>query len=152
MSIDHVRLRLLVPLLAVLGIAFASTAAHAQPGCPNAKHHRVQYKVKIDSAPPGATIYIDSKSCPSIGQTPWSGKLNSGSLTVIIEKPAYKTTTRVFRVARLRRVQELFVPLEAQPRIEVNASADKNLVGATISVDGVSAGKSNAMSICAPSM
>jgi len=140
MRIDFVRLRLLVPVLALLGIA-ASTA-HAQPAsCPNARAQRTQYSVKIDSAPPGATIYIDNKACPSIGQTPWTGKLNSGSLTVIIEKPAYKPTTRIFKIARVRRVQELFVPLEAQPRIEVNASADKNVVGATISVDGVSAGE-----------
>ncbi|MEO8705147.1 MAG: PEGA domain-containing protein [Kofleriaceae bacterium] len=111
-------------------------SSHAQPGCPNAKAARTQYAVKIDSTPPGATIYIDSKQCPSIGVTPWSGKLNPGNITVIVEATGYVAETRTFNVKKVRTAQDLFVPLRSQPRIEVRADADKNMVGATVSVDG----------------
>jgi hypothetical protein len=113
----------------------------AQPGCPNAKAARVQYSVKIDSTPPGASIYIDADTCSPVGTTPWTGKLNPGALTVIIKAPGYITETKTFNVAKLRPVQSLVVALKVQPRIEVRADADKNMVGATVFVDGQANGQ-----------
>jgi hypothetical protein len=140
MRIDRLRLLLVLPfVLVVLGLA--STTAHAQAGCPNATKQRVQYPVKIDSAPPGATIYLDGKHCPPLGQTPWTGKLNPGTITVILEATGYVETIKTFSVAKVRKTQELFVPLTRRPQIEVRADADKNLVGATVSVDGVPQGQ-----------
>jgi len=138
MRIDHV-LRLLGLLLPLF--AFARSADAQPANCPNAKAQRTQYAVKIDSAPPGAAIFIDSDQCASIGQTPWTGKLNPGALTVVIKKDGYKMAVKTFNVSKIRKVQELFVPMEAQPRIEVNASADKNLIDADVTLDGVPAGK-----------
>ncbi|HET7505986.1 MAG TPA: PEGA domain-containing protein, partial [Kofleriaceae bacterium] len=95
--------------------------------------------MKIDSAPQGAAIYINDKSCPAVGVTPWAGKLNNGDYTVIVEAPGYEQATRPFKVAKVRKAQELFVPLVKKldpPKIDVRADADKNLFGATISLDG----------------
>ena len=139
MRIDRLRL-LLVGFVALLALAFADRA-EAQPGCPNAKPARTQYAVKIDSTPAGATIYVDGKTCPSIGLTPWTGKLNPGNLTVILEAPGYESATKTFAVGKVRKVQEMFVPLVRRPQIEVRADADKNLVGATVSVDGQPSGQ-----------
>lgn len=134
MRID-LRLLLIFPLL-LLGFE----QAHAQPGCPNAKAQRVQYAAKIDSTPPGATIYLDGKNCPALGTTPWSGKLNPGTITVILEAPGYQQATKTLIIAKVRKSQDLFVPLTRQPQIEVRADADPNMVGATVSVDGQVAG------------
>ncbi len=136
------RLRvLLLPLLAIVlaWVTFSTRTAHAQPGCPHAKPGK--YKVKIDSSPPGAAIYLDSKQCPSVGVTPWNGALTLGEVTVIIEAAGYEPATKTLKVANVRKVQELFVPLTRRPQIEIRADADKNLVGATVSIDGVAMGQ-----------
>ena len=123
----------------LLAAVTTTSVAHAQaPACKGNKAGK--YKVKIDSAPPGATIYIESKQCPSIGVTPWTGKLTNATYSVIIEAPGYEPATKNFVVAKKSKQQALFVPLVRQPQIEINPSADKNLVGATVSVDGVSQG------------
>jgi hypothetical protein len=141
MRIDRAWLLLVLSAALLLGLVIPTSTAYAQPGCPNAKKARTQYSVKIDSTPPGAVIYIDSKTCPSIGQTPWTGKLNPGTLSVIIEAPGYIAETRTFTVRKQRPQQDLFVPLKAQPKIEVRADADKNMVGATVWVDGMAQGQ-----------
>ncbi len=135
MRIAFLRL-LLTPLAVLLAVVFSSGTAHAQ-SCPSATG---RYAVKIDSAPAGATIYLGSKQCPAIGVTPWQGKLNKGDFTVILESPGYEPATRPFKVAAVRKQQELFVPLVKRPQIEIRADADPNLIGAAVSIDGVAAG------------
>ncbi|HEU0035304.1 MAG TPA: PEGA domain-containing protein [Kofleriaceae bacterium] len=137
MRIDRLRVLVVLPLALLLAALLASPA-HAQPACPSTKG---KYAVKIDSSPPGAAIYIGGKDCPSVGVTPWTGKLNPGNVTVVIEAQGYESATKVFKVGRVRKTQELFVPLTRQPAIEVRADADKNVVGATVSLDGVAQGQ-----------
>jgi hypothetical protein len=95
--------------------------------------------VKIDSAPAGAAIYINDKACPPLGVTPWEGKLNAGDYLVLVEAPGYEPATRRLKVAKVRKLQETFVPLVKKldpPKIDVRADADKNLFGATVLLDG----------------
>lgn len=70
--------------------------------------------VKIDSAPQGATIYINSKDCAPTGVTPWEGKLEKGQYTVILEAPGFEPDERGFKVED-GGVHELFVPLIRKP-------------------------------------
>jgi hypothetical protein len=123
---------LLAPLAVLLAVVFSSGTAYAQ-ACPSATG---RYKVKIDSAPQGATIFLGSKQCPPIGVTPWSGSLGKGDFTVILEAPGYDTAQRPFKVAAVRKLQELFVPLIKKPQLEIRADADPNLIGAAVTVDG----------------
>jgi len=121
----------------MLAVAVFSSTAHAQANCPGNKPGK--FAVKIDSAPQGAAIYINDKSCPAVGVTPWEGKLNNGDYTVIIEAPGYDQATRPFKVAKVRKAQEMFVPLVKKldpPKIDVRADADKNIFGATVLLDG----------------
>jgi PEGA domain-containing protein len=115
-------------LLAVL----VPVRAHA--ACPSSAG--TKYKVKIDSAPQGAQVYVGGKECPAVGNTPWEGGLPAGEYTVVIEMNGYELGTKQFKVARIRKVQELFLPLTRRPQIEVRSDADRNLVGATVSLDG----------------
>ncbi len=135
------RLRSVLPwsLALVLAVAAWSRTAHAQGACPGVDPKHGRYAVKIDSAPQGAAIYINSKSCPPLGVTPWDGKLNAGDYTILFETPGYEPASRPFRVGRLRKTQELFAPLVKKaepPRIDVRADADKNVFGATVTLDG----------------
>ncbi len=140
MRIDRLRRLLVLPLAVLLAwVTFSSSTAYAQPGCPNSRPGK--YKVKIDSSPPGAAVYLDSKQCPAVGVTPWAGALNAGDVTVIIEFAGYEPVTKTLKVAKVRKVQDLFVPLTRRPQIEIRADADKNLVGATVTIDGVAMGQ-----------
>lgn len=137
MKIAHVVCRLSAWALA-LTLLFGSSLASAQTTCPQAKSGR-KYKVKVDSAPPGATVYVGGKECGPTGVTPWAGTLPAGSTTVLVELEGYVPATKPFTVKRARAVQELFVPLVKKadpPRIDVRADADKNLFGAQLYVDG----------------
>lgn len=131
------RISRLVWSLMILATVLIAGPAYAQ-NCPAAKPGR--YTVKIDSAPQGAAIYIGDKACGPVGNTPWTGKLNKGQVNVTLEISGFQPETKPFKVLATRKVQTLFVPLTRQPQIEINTSADPNLVGAQILVDGVSQG------------
>src|SRR5688500_3448788 len=130
--------RLIWPLMILLGVVLAHPSRAFAQNCPAAKPGR--YAVKIDSTPQGAAVYIGDKACGPVGNTPWTGKLNKGSVQVTVEVAGYAPETKTFKVAATRKVQTLFVPLNRQPQIEINTAADPNLVGAQIFVDGVSQG------------
>jgi len=127
------RLSRIAALALVFSVAF--TTAVFAGDCPKTG----RYSVKIDSAPPGAPIYIGDKTC-QVGVTPWEGKLNKATYTVIIETPGYETATKTFAVAALRKQQELFVPLVKKadpPKLDIRADADpKGVAGATVMLDG----------------
>src|SRR3954471_24170571 len=116
------RLRVIWPwsLALLLALSVFSSTAHAQANCPGNKPGK--FKVKIDSAPQGAAVYINDKSCPAVGVTPWEGALNNADYTVLIEAPGYDLATRPFKVGKIRKTQELFVPLVKKldpPKIDV---------------------------------
>ncbi len=130
-------MRLTVALLSLAVVLLFGGVASAAP-CPNTASG-TKYPVKIDSAPPGATIYINDKSC-AVGTTPWSGKLLAGDNAVIVELNGYELANRTFKIVRSRKVQELFVPLVKKaepPKIEIKADADpKGVAGAQVWLDG----------------
>src|SRR5215208_6265027 len=128
---------LLAPLAVLLAVAFSSGTARAQ-NCPASTPGK--YQVKIDSSPTGATVYIGSKQCGPVGNTPWTGSLGKGDFTVIVEAQGYEPAQRVLKVAAVRKTQELFVPLTRRPQVEIRADADPNLIGAAVSVDGQPSG------------
>ena len=67
MRIARLHVLFAVWLLAVL----VPVRAHA--ACPSSGG--TKYKVKIDSAPQGAQVYVGGKECPAVGNTPWEGAL-----------------------------------------------------------------------------
>lgn len=114
----------------------------AQGECLGDKRRR--YRVKIDSAPQGAKIYVGQKSCGSIGTTPWTGKLPKGTWTIVLEKDGFEVANKSFRVRRTRRLQEVLMPmakLPDPPRLDIRADADKNAFNASVWVDGQPQGK-----------
>lgn len=126
------RLSILITL-SCLGV-FAGSA-FAQP--PSMKRGR--YKVRIESAPPGAKVYLDGKQYGPVGVTPWEGKLRRGEALVIVEKEGYQDAQKRIDVRRRRGVQDFFLPMVKKadpPKIDVRADADKNSFGAQVWIDG----------------
>ena len=58
-----------------------------------------KYKVKVESAPPGATIYFVSKSS-GVGLTPWEGTLTKGTHTLYLELDGYAPLPATIKMVR----------------------------------------------------
>lgn len=124
-----------------MALVLFGTAAVATAGvCPKSG----RYSVKIDSVPQGAAVYIGDKTC-QLGVTPWEGKLNRGTYSIIVEAAGHEPTTKAFSVAALRRQQLLLVPLVKKvdpPKIDVRVDGDpKGMSGATVLLDGEAKGQ-----------
>ena len=136
------RISRLVDIVCVIALVLCGTRSARAADCSANKPGK--FKVKIDSSPQGAAVYINSKDCPAVGVTPWDGALNAGDFTIIVEAPGYDSAQKPFKIAKLRKTQELFVPLvkkQEPPKIDVRADADKNMFGASISLDGQAQGQ-----------
>jgi hypothetical protein len=125
-----------VALCALVTLTWLVSTADA--ACPTTAKG-TKYSIKVDSAPPGATVYLNDKSCAA-GTTPWNGKVIAGSVTIIVELAGYDVAQRSVKIARSRKVQEFFLPLVKKadpPKIEVKADADpKGVAGAQVWLDG----------------
>jgi hypothetical protein len=132
-------LRRLAPLMTLIFLASMAAEALAQQQVPRPKRTGTQYRVRIDSAPQQAAIYLDDKRYGIVGYTPWEGRLQRGDWNVIIEKDGYETAQRTIRVERMRTTQETFIPLvkkEDPAQLDVRADADKNAFGAQVWLNG----------------
>ena len=95
------------------------------------------YKVRVDSAPQQAAVYLDDEKYGIVGYTPWDGRLQKGDWKVIVKKDGFKPVTVTMTVKRTSRVQEKFVPLAPdEATLDIRADADRNTVGAEIWIDG----------------
>ncbi len=132
------RIRFLLTCAAAVGLLFSTATAFAQLE-PRPKKRGRKYRVRIDSAPQRAAVYLDDKKYGIVGYTPWEGRLQKGNWLVIIEADGYKETQKTIRVRRTRRLQETFIPLvkQYQPAVlDIRADADPNSFGAEVWMDG----------------
>jgi hypothetical protein len=133
--------RLVATLLALAGLVAVAGSAAAEVERPTRRGKA--YRVRIDSAPQEAAVYLDDERYGIVGYTPYSSSLQVGSWTIIVKKNGYEVGRRVVNVARRSGVQEIFLPLvrKSQPGvIEVRADADPDALGAEIWIDGQSEG------------
>ncbi len=117
---------------------FMFLARPAGAACPTTAKG-TKYSVKVESAPPGATVYFNDKSCMA-GTTPFTGKVVAGQTTIIVELAGYDVAQRSVKIIRSRKVQEFFLPMTKKadpPKIDVKADADpKGVGGAQVWLDG----------------
>jgi len=132
--------KLVRALLAFVVLLLCVDTASAQVEPRPARKGR-KYTVKIDSSPQQAAIYLDDKKFGIVGYTPYTGKLVQGDYKLVLELPGFKPIERQIRVDRTHK--EFFLPLEKQElpgTLDVQATADQNVAGAQVLVDGLSAG------------
>lgn len=142
MRIDYLLCRLAAIAVLIL-VSVPAVDAGAQvvprPDKPGRK-----YRVRIDSAPQQAAVYLDDEKYGIVGYTPWSGRIERGQWKIILKKDGYEIATRVVDIKRTRRVQEIFMPMvkRIEPGVvEVRADADKNAFDAEVWIDGQLQGK-----------
>jgi hypothetical protein len=98
-------------------------------------------RIKIDSAPQQAAVYLDSKEYGIEGYTPTTLKLPKGEFLIIVEAPGFRAVERRIKVTR----SEGFIfTLERQARpavLDVRSSSDDSATGGQLYVDGAQLGK-----------
>ncbi len=125
----------LVLLLSTGGVT--SALAQTQP-LPLRKG--TKYRVKIDSSPQQAAIYIDGKQFGIQGYTPSTLKLPKGPYHVIIELPGFKPMERDVTV---KRAEAFVFTLERAVRpaiIDVRSVAGDSATGGQLWIDGGAGG------------
>ncbi len=131
-------------ILAVLSVAVtlgmaAQVGAQSKPRPPLAKGHKM--RIKVDSAPQQAAVYVDSKEYGIEGYTPTTLKLPKGDYLIIVEAPGFRPVERRVRVTR----SEGFIfTLERQARpavLDVRSTSDDSATGGQLYVDGAQLGK-----------
>jgi tetratricopeptide (TPR) repeat protein len=94
--------------------------------------------VVIESKPPGAFVYLDTKLKGPLGRTPWSGSLAPGDYKILVESKGFKPEARTIRPAG-DRLLVLYMALSEEHYlgwIEIEA----NVPGVKVFVDKREAG------------
>jgi hypothetical protein len=143
-------MRLSVYLLCLAGVCAVPQIASAQvppaPAAPTAPigplplRRGTKFRVKIDSSPQQAAIYIDGKQYGIQGYTPMTMRLPKGPYHVFVELPGFKPVERDVVVTRS---QAFVFTLERAPRpavIDVRSTPGESATGGQLLVDGAPAG------------
>jgi hypothetical protein len=127
-------------LLVCLGLLAAADAAEAQtkPRPPRPGH---KMRVKIDSQPQQAAIYVDDKAYGIEGYTPTTLKLPKGTYTIILELPGFQPVSKPLTVSRSEGFMFTMERAVRPAVLDVRApQANDSAVGGTLFVDGAQVG------------
>ena len=122
---------------ALVGGALALVLAALGTGPAHAGRH--SYKVRIDSSPPGAKVYLDSKDGDPLGKTPYTGKIDGGIHTLIVEREGYVSSVQDVTIRHTRRVQHFTIELSKVDLATIHVVPGKgqgDIKGARVLVDG----------------
>lgn len=122
---------------ALVGGALALNLAALGTSPAHAGRH--SYRVRIDSSPPGATVYLDSKDGDPLGKTPYTGKIDSGIHTLIVERDGYVSSVQDVTIKRTHRVQHFTIELSKVDLATIHVVPGKGqeaIKGARVLVDG----------------
>ncbi|HZS42050.1 MAG TPA: PEGA domain-containing protein, partial [Polyangia bacterium] len=124
--------------LMVLCLTVAPAVAQQLPPTQRPGH---KMRVKIDSAPQQAAIYVDSKDYGIQGYTPTTIKLPKGTYTIILELPGFRPVQKGISVTRS---EGFMFAMERQARpsvLDVRSSASNDTAtGGSLYVDGAALG------------
>ncbi len=101
-----------------------------------------KFRVRIDSSPPGAKVYIDDKAEGAVGTTPYLGRIGSGSRVIILELNGYETMVRDIRVRRRTKRQRFRFAMKkiGGATIKVTAPKRKRIANAVVRLNGEKVG------------
>ena len=141
-SVGYARLmRSLVRLsMVVIGVAALCIGAATSGGSAHAQSaHKM--RIKIDSQPQQAAIYVDNKESGIKGYTPATIRLPRGTYTIILELPGFRPVSKPITVTR----SEGFIftlERQAEPAVlDVRATSSNDAAtGAQLFVDGAPVG------------
>jgi hypothetical protein len=126
--------------ISLLSVLFLTSVAAAQPR-PRPARPGHKMRVKIDSQPQQAAVYVDSKDYGIEGYTPVTLKLPKGTYTIILELPNFQTVQKPIVVEKS---QAFVFTMDRQARpavLDVRApQGNDGAMGAQLFVDGAPVG------------
>ncbi len=127
-------------VMLIWGLALAvNSPAHAK-GRPPWKRHGRKVKVKINTTPPGAVVYIEDKKWGPVGTTPtrWIRLPRNSTYKIIIEHPQMETLETYIQLGRRYRNRFNFtLKRKVLPaKLELQSNTDGSATGAGIFLDG----------------
>lgn len=129
----------IVSLVTLCAVLLGSSVATAQTlPKPVRKGHPM--RIKIDSQPQQAAIYVDRKEYGIEGYTPTTLKLPKGNYTIILELPGFK---RVERPISVKKSEGFIFALEREARpavLDVRSVSGDSASGGQLLVDGAPVG------------
>ncbi len=133
------RLRPLLAAALLVALGPSSGRAQMAPRPEWLKGHRV--RVRIDSVPQQAAVYIDSKDWGIQGYTPTEMRLPAGSYRIILELPGYSPNEHVINVVGTMAPLVFQLAKQVRPAVlEISSAGDGSATGANIVVDGTAVG------------
>jgi hypothetical protein len=133
--------RLVLLTAALMAFSFLDLGTAEGQIVPRPPRKGTRYRVTIDSSPQQAAIYLDEKTYGIVGYTPYRGTLVKGQYRLIVELPGHEPVDRPISIAAGK--NDYFFPLskkEMPGTIEIQASADPNLNGAQVFINGQAKG------------
>ncbi|MCB9557735.1 MAG: PEGA domain-containing protein [Deltaproteobacteria bacterium] len=103
---------------------------------------RARYRIRVESVPQGAAVYLESKVGGVQGYTPHQFKLEPGMYTLILEKAGFAPLKRDIEVQRRAATHSFTLERIATPaELAVDSAPDKRAEGAEVTVNGKAVGK-----------
>ena len=100
-----------------------------------------RYKVKVDSVPTGAKIYLETRQADPIGTTPQVFKLERGEYTFILEMKGYEPFSRKIKIKRASTFTFTLTKKPEPAQLTIESAPGANVDGATVKINGKDVGK-----------
>ena len=100
-----------------------------------------RYKVKVDSMPPGASIYLETREAGPVGTTPHTFQLERGTYTVILERDGYEPFSRTVKVTRNASFTYTLIPRPEPSTFSIEPAAGSEAGGADVLINGKKVGQ-----------
>ena len=100
-----------------------------------------RYKVKVDSVPTGANIYLETRQADPVGTTPQVFRLEKGEYTFILEMKGYELLSRAVKI---RKAATFAFKLTRKPepaQLKVESAPGASADGAAVKINGKDVGK-----------
>lgn len=98
------------------------------------------YRVKIDSIPTGAAVYLEAKEAGVQGYTPHTFKLKAGSYTFMLEAEGYQPFARTVKIAKNSTFTFTLVKNPSPAVLTVSPAPGSSSTGADVKINGKAVG------------
>lgn len=126
--------------LGTLALLLCCAAGSALADEPRPARRGRSRTVTIESAPPGAAIYLDDRRYGVVGYTPWKGKVVEGAYKLILAKEGFHDKESDITVDRRNTRFTIGLERDLRAFIAISTASDANVQGATVRIDGQARG------------
>ena len=100
-----------------------------------------RYKVKVDTVPSGAKIYLETRQADPVGTTPQVFRLERGEYTFILELDGYEPFSRKVKIRKAATFTFTLTRKAAPAQLTIESAPGAKVDGATVKINGKEVGK-----------